>query len=60
MEEKKSGNLLDFSLSQASLDDVFISFASKYDPDNGNVVVNENAAFEHEETGSHSSNESYL
>jgi hypothetical protein len=60
MEEKKSGNLLDFSLSQASLDDVFISFAAKYDPDNENVVVNENAAFEHEETGSHSSNESYL
>ena len=60
MKEKNANNLLDFSLSQASLDDVFISFASKYDPENEFAQVQENRAFEHEETGSHSSNESYL
>ena len=60
MDEKKQNNLNDFSLSQASLDDVFISFASKYDPENETVNVAFNEAFEQEETSSHSSNESYL
>ena len=60
MDEKNQNNLNDFSLSQASLDDVFISFASKYDPENENVKVEFNEAFEQEETNSYSSNESYL